>query len=161
MINKRQQKVWVLIADAEHARVVTPVDSHGRFATTLSFDSALANLGPRDLGSERSGRSFESANSDGHVIVSRRDPHKWAKHDFIVEVAKQIDMRADAGEFDGLVLVAPDHAMHDLREALSANAGAMVVGSLTKDLSKTPNHDLAPHLAEWWPKPPADAATVE
>jgi len=52
-----------------------------------------------------------------------------------------------------LVLVAPGHAMHDLRDGLSVTVTDKVTGSLVKDLTKTPDHDLTSHLAEWWRKP--------
>jgi protein required for attachment to host cells len=69
-------------------------------------------------------------------------------------VAKQVGGHID--DFDRLVLVAPGHVLHDLRQALDQTASAKIVGSLAKDLTKTPDHDLMSHLAEWW-QPPPDA----
>jgi protein required for attachment to host cells len=150
----RHPKIWVVIADGEHARVVVATASHGQFATTLSFDSITAHLPSRDLGSERPGRVNERAGgATRHAIEPRQDPHKAAKHKFMLEVAKQINGHAEAGEFDRLVLVAPGHALHDLREALSVTVADKVSGSLVKDLTKTPDHDLPSHLAEWWRRP--------
>ena len=148
-------KVWVVVADGEHARVVAPTAPHGQFATVLSFDSATAHTLSRDLGTERPGRVNERSGPTRHAIEPRQDPHKAAKHDFILEVARQVDSHADASDFDQLVLVAPGHALHDLRAALSKNSSARVVGSLVKDLTKTPDHALASHLAEWWLLPAA------
>jgi protein required for attachment to host cells len=150
-------KVWIVLADGEHVRVVTPSDAHGQFTTAASFDSAFAHRRSQDLGTDRPGRSFESANSARHAITPRQDPHKAAKHDFILEVAKQVDTHAEANDFDQLVLVAPGHALHDLRKALGANATARIVGSLVKDLTKTRDHELTSHLAEWWLRPTAAA----
>ena len=149
----RNAKIWVVIADGEHARVVIPTAPHGQFATTFSFDSITAHLLSRDLGSERPGRVNERGSTTRHAIEPRQDPHKAAKRNFVLEVAKQINGHAEAGEFDQLVLVAPGHALHDLREALSATAIGKVSGSLVKDLTKTPDHDLPSHLAEWWRRP--------
>jgi protein required for attachment to host cells len=151
----RHPKIWVVIADGEHARVVTPTAPHGQFATTLSLDSITAHLLSRDLGSERPGRVNERGSTTRHAIEPRQDPHEAAKQKFVVEVAKQNNSDAEAGEFDQLVLVAPGHALHDLREASSATATGEVSGSLVKDLTKTPYHDLKSHLAEWWRKPAA------
>jgi protein required for attachment to host cells len=95
----------------------------------------------------------ERGSTTRHAIEPRQDPHKAAKHKFMLEVAKQINSHAEAGDFDQLVLVAPGHALHDLREALSAIATGKVAGSLGKDLTKTPDHDLTSHLAEWWRRP--------
>lgn len=156
-----KHNLWVIIADGEHARVVAPAAGQ-HFTTTLALDSASAHKMSRDLGTDRPGRSVESggpgAGVTRHAIAPRQDPHKAAKHDFIVEVAEQLNRHAAAGDFDHLVLVAPGHALHDLREALSAPARALVTGTLVKDLTKTPDHDLASHLAEYWHKPHTSAA---
>ncbi len=143
-------KLWVLIADGEHARVVSPSPEHLQFATHSAFDSATAHLASHDLGTDRPGRSFESMGTLRHAITPRQDPHQAAKHDFLVRVAHQMNEQAKAGAFDRLVLVAPAHALHDLREAMSAQSRDKMVGSLGKDLTKVPDHDLSSHLAEWW-----------
>jgi protein required for attachment to host cells len=139
-------QVWIVVADGEHARVVVPAARHGQFATAVAFDSADAHLLSRDLGDERPGRQ------------PRQDPHKAAKLDFIRFISQELDRHCSAGAFGQLVIVAPAHALHDLRAALSGPASAMIVGTLAKDLTKTPDHDLMPHLAEWWRKPKGAAA---
>jgi protein required for attachment to host cells len=149
-------KVWVVVADGEHARVVAPTTAHGQFATVLAFDSSAAHLRAHDLGSDRPGRSYERASPMRHAITPRHDLHDQAKHAFILEVARQVNGSAAAGEFDRLVLVAPGHALLDLREALSAIANSKIVGSVAKDLTKMPDHELASHLAEWWLRPAKD-----
>jgi len=146
---------WLIVADGEHCRTVTPTAVQGQFETVLSIDSLTAHLPSRELGTERPGRVRESASTTRHSITPRQDPHTAAKHDFMVEVANQVAVHV--GEFDRLVLVAPDHALHDLREALGKIPSAKIVGTLAKDLTKTPDHDLMSHLSEWW-HPPADAA---
>ena len=51
--------------------------------------------------------------------------------------------------FDELLLVAPARALHELREALDTATAAKLVGTLEKDLVKTPDHELSPHLRDW------------
>ena len=89
-----------------------------------------------------------------HAAAPRSDPHLLAKHRFVVEVAEQINQHAHGHVFDQLVLIAPAHALHDLRAALSKTATAKVVGSETHDLVKIPDHALPSHLAKWWLAPP-------
>ena len=158
MTASKQPRVWVLIADGEHARVVTPLESSGQFATVIAFDSTSAHLRSADLGSDKPGRSFESASITRHSISPRSDPHANAKHHFIHDVAALLDQHDLKHEFDRLVLVAPAHALSDLREALGKSATAKVVGSMPKDLVKVSDHDLTDHLAEWWLAPPASEA---
>jgi len=157
MTSSKQPRVWILIADGEHARVVTPQESHGHFETVIAFDSASAHLRSTDLGSDKPGRSFESASITRHAIAPRSDPHLNAKHHFVHDVAALIDQHDQKQEFDRLVLVAPAHALSDLREALGKSAATKVVGSVAKDLVKVNDHDLTAHLADWWLAPPASA----
>ena len=84
-----------------------------------------------------------------HAIEPRQDPYKVAKHKFVLEVANQINEHAQAGDLEQLVLISPGLALHDLREAFSVK----VTGSLLKDLTRTPDHDIPSHLAAWWRKP--------
>lgn len=136
MNTAKQPTVWVLVADGDHARVVTPQAVEGRFATVLDF---------------KTGDSGAAKHSPG----SRLDPHAHAEQVFIADIAHQIDHHDQLRAFDQLVLVAPPHALHDLREALGKSAQAKVVGSLHKDLVKLNDHDLSPHLKEFWLAPAA------
>ena len=145
MTQGKQPIVWVVIADGEHARVVVPTATPHHFTTHLVYDSVDAHKQSSDLGGERAGR---------HAAAPRSDPHLLAKHRFVVEVAEQINQHANGHVFDQLVLVAPAHALHDLRAALSKTATAKVVGSETHDLVKIPDHALPSHLAKWWLAPP-------
>lgn len=154
MTSRKQPKVWVVLADGEHARVVTPTVAEGQFHTVLSFDSLSAHMQTSDMVTDGPGRVFESAGSSRHSISPKTDPHAEAKHKFAAEVARLVNEHEQRKEFDQLVLVAPAHALHDLRAALSSQATAKVVGSLSKDLVKVTDHDLGSHLAEWWLAPP-------
>lgn len=145
MAHGTQPKVWVVIADGEHARVVVPKAVLHQFVTLLAFDSVDARKQSSDLGGEHAGR---------HAPTPRADPHLLAKHRFVVEVAEQLNHHGDAHAFDQLVLIAPAHALHDLRTALSKTATAKLVGTETHDLVKVPDHDLPSHLAKWWLAPP-------
>lgn len=139
-------QLWIVVADGEHARIVAPTAPHGQFATVLSFDSTDAHRRSSDLGDDRPTRQ------------PRQDPHRAAEHGFIRFVALELDRHFAEGAFGELAIVAPSHALHDLRAALGAPATAATVGTLGKDLTKTPDHDLTSHLAEWWRKPPPAAA---
>jgi len=147
---------WVLIADGEHARVVVPVAGH-QFRTVNSLDSTTAHRRSADLGTDEPGRSYESANPARHAIEPKTDPHRAAKLDFVRYLADQMNEAATGGQYDRLVLVAPAHALHDLREALGHEASARLNGTLGKDLVKVADADLAGHLDEFW-SPPAEAA---
>lgn len=148
------QRVWVVVADGEHARVVSPTVSAGQFATRQAVDSAQAHQQSSDLGSDRPGRVNESVGGARHAVAPRSDPHRKAKHEFAVAVAHQVNAEVAQGGIDRIVLVAPDHALRALRAALSLQAAELVVGELAKDLTKVPDGELGGHLRQWWAPPP-------
>jgi protein required for attachment to host cells len=151
----KRPRTWIVLADGAHARAVTPGERR-HFRTVLAFDSAAAHARPGELGAEPPSHSSEGAARERHAIVERTNPREQAKERFLDLVAERICAEAAAGAFDRLVLVAPSHELPDLRAALNRPAAERVVGTMQKDLTKVPDHELGPHLAEWW-TPPAEA----
>ncbi len=128
MSNPTQPVVWILLADGDNARVVTPSAREGQFHTVESFQHA--------------------GTTAQHGTSSRVDPHAQAKQRYAASLAEALDRQASS--YTQLVLVAPPHTLHDLREALGKQAAAKVVDSLNKDLVKLNDHDVSAHLAKWW-----------
>jgi len=137
-----------LIADGEHARFVM-ADANSELRTARSFDSARAHLPAHELASDRPGRAFESARPGSHGVVPRHDPHRMEKLHFADFVADEIGIAAGEGSFDRLVLVAPAYFLGEIEDAMDGHTASMVVGRLAKDLVKTPDHELLPHLRAW------------
>jgi protein required for attachment to host cells len=138
----------IVIADGEHVRFVQP-DTDNTLRTLSSLDSATAHLRSRDTGSDRPGRSFESSGGAHHAVGQRHDLHALEKKRFVKLIAEQINAASGSDEFDELLLIAPPRALQELHEALDAAARAKLVGTLEKDLVKTPDPDLWPHVREW------------
>ena len=132
--------------------MVVPVE-HRQFRTLTSLNSVTAHQRSADLGTDRPGRSFESATPTRHAIEPKTDPHRAAKHEFVHALAEQMNEAAAAGQYDRLVLVAPAHALHDLRAALDGLAASRLDGTLGKDIVKVPDAELALHLEAFWVPP--------
>jgi protein required for attachment to host cells len=144
----RPLTLWIAIVDGEHARFVQP-DGDNVLHTMCSLDSASAHMRSRELGSDRPGRSFESATAAHHAVGQRHDLHAMEKEKFARFVAEEIDAAASRNDFDELLIVAPARTLHELREALGEAAGTRLIGTLEKDLVKTPDHELWPHVRDW------------
>jgi protein required for attachment to host cells len=144
----RPLTLWIVVADGEHARFVQP-DADNVLRTVSALDSASAHLRSRDIGTDRPGRSFESSGVSHHAVGQRHDLHTLEKERFARLVGGEVNGAAARDEFDELLLVAPAHALAELRESLDAAAAAKLVGTLEKDLVKTPDHELWPHVREW------------
>ena len=138
----------IIIVDGEHARFVQ-ADADNTLRTVSSLDSASAHQRSRDIGTDRPGRAFESGTTARHAVGPRHDLHAMEQERFVRLVGEQINAASGRDEFDELLLVAPPRALHELREALDAVTRTKLVGTLEKDLVKTPDHELWPLVREW------------
>ena len=50
------------------------------------------------------------------------------------------------GKVDEIVLAAPAHVLHDIRESLDKAAGAKLGKAISKDLTNTPDAEMASHF---------------
>ena len=141
----KHRRLLIVVADGEHARFVRPGPDNG-LHTERSLDSFSAHKRSSELGSDRPGASFHSDSSAHHSAAPRHDLHDLEKQKFAAAVAADINR---ATGFDELVLVAPSRCLNRIREALDITVGAMVVGTLAKDLVKTPDDALWPHVKDW------------
>lgn len=144
----KHRTVWIVIADGEHARFVTPAPRRA-FHTQRVFESPSAHKKSSDLGTDRPTRSMDSATATRHAITPKHDLHEMEKQKFAHQVAHEINRASAQGGFDHLVLVAPAHALIEIRDELDTTTAAKLVGTLQKDLTKVPDHKLASHLDEW------------
>ncbi|VTZ26318.1 conserved hypothetical protein [Methylocella tundrae] len=141
-------KLWIVVADGEHARIIAPRED-GVLETHDRINSQSAHLRSKDLGSDRPGRVHESATTAHHSAEPRTDPHEAAKERFGRNLGHWLTEQSRQGAFDELLLVAPSHILTDLREELDRPAAEKLRGVLAKDLTKTPDDELQPHLSEW------------
>lgn len=137
-----------VIADAEHARFVR-IAANGALHTVEAFDSVAVHRRPSDLGSDHPGAAFHSTSTAHHAFVPRHDPQEVASHQFAAAISDEINMAFARGEFDRLVLAALPHTAQVLSERLSTGAASVLIGTLDKDLVKTPDDALSTHLRAW------------
>lgn len=141
----RQEIIWYVVADGGHARLLAR--SQGGFAPV----SGLCNLDAREkastLGSDRPGRSFESAGGNRHMIQPRTDPHEQAKLTFAAQVAESVNSGARQDAFSRFVIVAPAKIASAIRHALSGEAANRLAGEHHADLVKLPEAELQERLS--------------
>lgn len=146
-----REELWILVADGEHARILVPLATEGHFTTKIAFDSGSAHLRAADPASVVA--AGPAKGSGRHGAAPSGSPHEQAKQSFLVDVGRRINALAQRDAFERLVLVAPARALHELRAALNHQACERVSDSESKDLVKLNDHDLSPHLAQWWVPP--------
>ncbi|MBC7800958.1 MAG: host attachment protein [Gemmatimonadaceae bacterium] len=113
-------KARILIGEGEHVRTVHTFDADGRGEVEES-----ASAGPNQLKAPHS------------------DPKEQSKAGFAKVVAGYLNHAVKAGEVDAIVLAAPAHMLHDIREDLDKPTAAAVTKSMPKDYTNVPDRDLA------------------
>jgi protein required for attachment to host cells len=144
----QSRNLMIVVADGEHVRFVRPAADNALHSEG-ALDSASAHKQSADLGSDHPGASVHSDSTAHHAMTPRHDPHAMEKGKFARAIAQQLNAGAAGGSFDELVVVAPSHVLAAIRGALDTRAAARVIGTLPKDLVKTPDDALWPHLQEW------------
>jgi protein required for attachment to host cells len=147
-----RQRIWYVVADGGRARIIQKrdqqSDSQEAFDTLQEMVSEDIHRATHDLGTGRPGRVRESAAAARHAVQPRQDLHTAEKQNFAHEVAAWLNAANTRDDFDALILVAPAHALADLRQALDEPTQRKITAQLQKDLTKVPNAGLAPHLAD-------------
>lgn len=124
---------WYVVADGGKARVLTLND--GTMRTLQHFD----NSGHGDTDEDPSAGTSQ-------LKAPKSDPHQQAKVHFAKMVAQRLNEAVRTGKVDEIVLAAPAHVLHDIREGLDKAASAKLGKSLSKDLTNTPDNDMASHF---------------
>jgi len=138
-------KTWIVIADGARARVLAARGPQQGLDLVLE----RRDHAPRtaELGSDRPGRSFESATSARHAY-SAPDYHRERELVFLRELVRELAAEHKAGRFERLVVVAPPTALGDLRKALGPTLTGAITAEINKDLTKVALHDLPQHLRD-------------
>jgi protein required for attachment to host cells len=69
-------------------------------------------------------------------------------HRFVALVIDEIEVALKEGFFDEFVLVAPPRVLGEARQALPATLANVLTDTLSKDLTKTPDHELHAYLLD-------------
>jgi protein required for attachment to host cells len=130
-----EEGCWVLIGDGRKALFL--VNEGDEKFPNLRRQSVRLNETPatHEVGTDAPGRSFASVGTRRSALQTT-DWHDLEEHRFAGTVAAEINAAARDGLFKRLLIVAPPKILADLRQALSPQARARLIGELDKDLTK-------------------------
>ena len=148
----KRSNLVIVLANGEHARLVRR-GADGVLRTDQKFDSITAHKRSADLGTDAPGASFHSDSTSHHAFAPRHDLHEQQKALFAQFVAQQLNEMDGDGAFDAVLIVALPDTAATIESALSGAVKATLRGTLHKDLTKTADDKLAPHLSPWIPSP--------
>ena len=132
-MSTRDEVTWYVVADGGKARILTRNDAG--MHTISAFDSS----GHGDTGED-------DAAEISQIKAPRSNPHEQVKALFARQVAEHLNTAANANKVDHIVLAAPGHVLHEIREALNKTATHALSSSLSKDLTNVADHELASHF---------------
>ena len=113
---------WVVVADGKSAQVLEERRRHGPLSRLedWTFEAPEADRHRTKPG----GTVFERAGGGRHG-VQEGSPTEEAEVRFLKNLAEKLDVAAETGRFDRLVLIAPPKALGRLRRALGHAAQAV------------------------------------
>ncbi len=144
----KSHNLLLVVADAEHVRFVRPAADNALRADA-GMDSVSAHKRSSDLGSDHPGASIHTGSSAHHALAPRHDLHQQEKERFAHAIAVRLNAAGAAGGFEELVIVAPSHTLAAIRQELDSSTDSKIIGTLPKDLVKTPDAELWPHVRHW------------
>jgi protein required for attachment to host cells len=129
-----------VIADGSRARWVRRSAQADDFVTVKE----LAAM-PEEHG-QPEGVAFSARAGQRFTIAEKNDAVQQRKLRFAEVVAEAINADATTGGMERLAVVAPARILGAIRQRLCAEANARLVQTLSKDLTKTPDHELGAWL---------------
>ena len=125
-----------LVADNARARWVRRADAQHDLETIEEISAdAVAPSHP-------TGVVFEASTGRPSTVAERNNAVLERRTRFARRLADDINHKIDHHAIDRFVLVAPARMLSALTAALSTAARDKLAGSIAKDLTKTPNHEL-------------------
>lgn len=141
-------RTWILIADGARARILQN-DGPGKGLHEVAGSVVHGDhASTHEIMSDREGRSHSSVGPGRSAIEAHSDPHRELKKKFAHRLAEALAHGLQQKAYDRLVIVAAPSALGDLRAALSDQVRAKVTGEIAKDLTKTPDSEVAGHLQD-------------
>lgn len=141
---KRHPSTWILIADGARARVVAYHGPGNPLTEVSAHEYAGDHAATHEILSDRGSSSYQSVGSGRSKVEPHSDPHRELKSKFAHELAEML--AGEIASYDRLVVVAAPVTLGDLRQCLSHQVNAKVIGELAEDLTKLPNDKVAAHL---------------
>lgn len=129
-------RTWILVADATHARIFENLGPNKGLQEVTEDSVERPIPRTRELGTDKPGRSFDSAGVGRHSMEPRADWHEQAKTEFAAELAHWLGAAHKTRAYDRLILIAPPKTLGDLRIKLDPQVAKLVHAELDKDLTK-------------------------
>ncbi len=139
MIISRQ--AWIVVADGGRANVYKNVGEIGEIKLALVRSTNQHTEHTHELGRDQPGRL--SGNS-GHAksALESTDLHQVAEDKFLKAVVEHLARDVQSGDCKEVVLIAPPHALGEIRKHLPQSVSKIVVSEMSKDYTHMAINEL-------------------
>lgn len=137
---------WVFVGDGQKALFLRNVGD-AEFPDLVT-ERVFKEADPptHEQGTDRPGRSFQSAGAGRRASVETTDWHELEKHRFADRVAAAMEQLVRAQKMKDIIIVAPPRTLAELRRVFHADVKSRIVAEIDKDLTNQPVSDIEKHL---------------
>lgn len=135
-------RLWALAINSTHARIIRGFGPHGE-AVLPELGLSCDTQNPRDVMSDKPGRSFASAGGGRRSAMEySSDTVAEGQKDFIRQVIPLLEQHRSAGDFDRLAIFAEHDMLGLLRQMLPKALSALVMREEAKNLLHLSDYEL-------------------
>jgi protein required for attachment to host cells len=141
-------KNWLVVANAARARVLEQSDAGEAYVHVADLVHPESRQKGTELGGERAGHITSGKHGAGSAEYRpRTDVHEREHEHFAQEVAEMLNAGVASGRCAGLVLVASNPFLGELKAHLSEQSHKRLLRTLAHDYTTLDDSELARRLA--------------
>ena len=147
----RMKKTWVVLANASRARILDREPGGGLLEELADLVHPQSREKGTELTSDREGHAQKAHGDPGHAgteFQPHTDPRQKEHAVFAVEVSRYLEDAVTQGRCPGLVLIASDPFLGELKSHLGDAATRVVSATIPRDLTTFAGPDLARRVTE-------------
>lgn len=140
--------MWILVADSGAARFFTADSPTGALREREDFMSPGSRARDKELGSDKPGRTFDSAGPGRHAKGKEESPREREAMNFARLLAERVGSARARGELDRLIIVAAPEFLGMLRASMDGETRKRVEKELSLNLVDLKPDEIRKRLPE-------------
>lgn len=137
---------WILVANSTLCRIFTRNMLTGKLDIVREFISEDGRLLSRSIGTDKPGRTFDSAGEGRHAMEPKTTFHHQAREAFARKIADFLNEAVLKDSFHALTIAASTRFLGAIRPFLNQQVQDNIVTQINKDLTHIPPQELVSHL---------------
>lgn len=140
--------VWVVVVDGSRGRVFASEDLNTSWHEVIDYCNTEARLREQDLTADASGRVHDRMGNARHRMENVHSKKQRTKTEFMKELSDYLSSQFAAGEFQALIVAAPQRLLGELTDHLDAKCRQSIVRSYAKDLTRLSEEALRQRVTD-------------